>query len=112
MRRPVNFVADAVPSVAGTTPSASPSSVTVGTAMAGSAASRRCRSAYCLIAVGETEAVPIAVDHDIDIVGLSNASAVRSKVASSKCQFGDPCRHNILAISRRLAASPARPRSS
>ena len=38
---PVNFAAAAVPSVAGATPSASPSRVMVGTVMTGSAASRR-----------------------------------------------------------------------
>jgi hypothetical protein len=42
----VNFAAVALPSVAGTTPSALPSSVMVGTAMVGSAASRRSTSAY------------------------------------------------------------------
>ena len=40
------FCCDAVPSVAGATPSASPSSVIAGTVIAGSRASRRCRSAY------------------------------------------------------------------
>ena len=64
------------------------------------------------IAVDETEAMAITVDHDVDIIGIVERRAVRSKVASSKCQFGDHCCHKILAISRRLALRPARPRSS
>jgi ABC-2 type transport system permease protein len=47
VRRSLNFAADAVPSVARATPSASPSNVIVGTGMTGSDASRRCSSAYC-----------------------------------------------------------------
>ena len=47
MRRPENLAACAVPSVAGATPSPSPSSVMAGTVMTGSAASRRWMSAYC-----------------------------------------------------------------
>ena len=65
-----------------------------------------------LIAVGQTEAVPIAVDHDVDVIGIVVGRCRLSKLSSSKCQFGDHCRHNILAIPRRLAARPARPRSS
>ena len=112
IRWPVNLAALALPSLAARTPSASPSSVIEGTVIGGSVASRRCSSHTAdHRPQGQSDGGSCGSRRRRNR-GCHRAAAVRSKVASSKSQSGDHCSHNSRAIPRRLAASPARPRSS
>lgn len=65
---PENFFAYELASGWGA-PLASPSSVIVGTAMTGAAASRFQIVVFCL-ALSEAEPPPVIVDHDTDVIGI------------------------------------------
>ena len=92
-RDPLNFDADDLPSLAGTTPSALPSKVMVGTGMAGSAASR------------------LGMYHNVDIVGVVERACVPIECSLVEAPVrrvanaDSPC--NLASV----GLSPARPGS-
>ncbi|GKT19346.1 hypothetical protein AVHY2522_22155 [Acidovorax sp. SUPP2522] len=111
VRRPLNFAAWAEASAGGRTPSSTPSKVMAGTQMAGCAARRDSIPAYA----GSPETRPKRWRYEWITTstksGLSNAAALRSKVASSNAQVGDHDCHSRRARARRSFARPAAPRA-
>ena len=53
------------------------------------------------LAVGQAQPPAVVVDHDRDVIGVVEAAALRSKVASSKSHCGEAVRQMSLANSRR-----------
>jgi hypothetical protein len=111
VRGPVKRCACRAAGAGGRTPSSVPSKVTVGTVIGGCAARRRSSSAYA----GSPGTRPKRCRYEWITTstksGLSNAAALRSKVASSKRQPGDQVRHSSRHSARRSRCRPARPRS-